>query len=99
MLNKILLGIVMLVLAGACIGWTPKYNITYVPVVVGQQGTLWSIADSFYDSNEFYPIVAMCFEEYLYNVKHDAKNAQLTANGRVIQAGDIVYVPIYKKAK
>lgn len=97
MIKKILLATLVLVTAYMLVGWTPKYNVSHVPVVVGQNGTLWEIADAFYLSNEFYPVVTMCFEEYLYRIKHDEKNIHLTKNGRVIQAGDIVYVPIYKR--
>lgn len=96
MIKTIIKILALVVLAVFCFGWSPNYSVTYVPVTVSSFNTLWDIADHFYDCNEFSKFKGMCFEEYLYNIKTDKKNIALTKNGRALQVGDIVYVPIYK---
>lgn len=84
-----------LAIAAVCSGYIggPKYNVEYKEVKVGAGYTLWEIADANYLNCK---AGNMCFEEYLYNLRHDAKNDWLTANGRYLQPGDTVYVPVYK---
>lgn len=90
--------IVLVMVAFVCWGYkdAPSYDVSYVPVLVGEGDTLWEIADGHYKYNRFPKIGGMCFEEYLHNVRHDPKNEQLTSNGRSLQPGDTVMVPVYK---
>lgn len=74
----------------------PKYAVEYKTVKVTSGMTLWEIADANY--MEGHP-KNMCFEEYLYNVRHDSHNERYTANGRSLQPGDEIKVPIYKEVK
>lgn len=96
---KTLVKIVMvLAFAFVCNGFIngPQYVVEYKTVKVTSGMTLWEIADANY--MEGHP-KNMCLEEYFYNVRHDPKNEHLTANGRILQPGDEIKVPIYKVVK
>jgi len=96
MLKKLLMAGALVLVAAVCLGYEPKYEVTYEEVKVGHGGTMWEIADYYYKFNEFSKMKKMCFAEYLHNVRHDPKNEALTANGRTLQPSDIVKVPIFK---
>lgn len=96
MLKKLLMACALVLVAVVCWGYEPKYEITHIDVLVGHGDTLWDIADDHYKYNRFSQFKRMCFEEYLWNVKYDPRNEWLTANGRVLQPGDLVKVPVYK---
>lgn len=61
--------------------------------VVTEGETLYSIADMYFMKNQN----GMCFNEFWYNVMED--NANLTANRRYLQIGDVVTVNYYTVTK
>lgn len=86
--------IALLVVAAFCIGWEPSYDVEYVTVKAGSGVTVWRIAGAFYDENKLHPLKTMCFDDYYTKVMQC--NKALFANGRVLQPGDDVVIPIYK---
>lgn len=87
------LSIIVLLTTGFIGG--PKYECSYRSYTVGKGQTLWEIANVNYI--ECASATRMCFEEYLYNMRQE--NIQLFQNGRMLQPGDSVKVPVYTVVK
>lgn len=73
----------------------PKFDTSYMAYHVVSGDTAWAIASRHYD--EATAGTNMCFEEYLWNVKHE--NEAKFANGRMLQPGDTLQIPYFVVVK
>ena len=93
------MAVVALVVLVVCLGMMPmKVEESYIEHVARPGDTMWGIA------NAYYPLTTtgMCFAEYEYNLRHMNTNLQPALgaglNGsRVLQPGDVVRVPVWKR--
>lgn len=75
-----------------------KVDESYIEHKVECGETMWGIASEYYHLTD----TGMCFEEYLWNLRQ-INNKLQPANGaglpgtRMLQPGDVVKVPVWKK--
>ena len=91
-------GVVMWLLVMSYIGLTlyfeyemEKYYIEYIPIIIQDGDTVWDRAFPYYKEDESKPT----YNEFIYNVYQ----ANPDIKGGSVQRGDVVLVPIKKKAK
>lgn len=94
---KGLMGLVMAVSIMFVCGFIggPEIKTSYNDYRVSAGETLWEIADANYMACA--SGAKICFEEYLYNLKQE--NIHLFKNGRMLQPGDPLKIPVYTVVK